>query len=177
MSRNGDCIWKYRTKSLPGEGRIGKRPRLLRAGGTDCFSIMCSRLIRESISISWSAKAGQPYPATRIEPKLRSLDPRAPHEHLEDLAGSEEVVKIQISTFLRVIQCSCRTQKRRAFAGYSSSSSFSASTSFARERYQSGWFVGSIDHSFFDHKTAYQRPRTRTTTTRTIRGAEESGAG
>ena len=48
---------------------------------------------------------------------------RPPHEHLEDLAGSEEVVKIQISTFLRVIQCSCRTQKSRGFPGYSSSSS------------------------------------------------------
>src|SRR5271165_4895179 len=32
--------------------------------------------------------------------------------------------------------------------------------------------VGSIDYGFFDHKTAYQRPRTRTTTrTRTIRGS------
>src|SRR5271166_6110555 len=32
--------------------------------------------------------------------------------------------------------------------------------------------VGSIDYGFFDHKTAYQRPRTRTTTrTRTIREA------
>jgi hypothetical protein len=38
---------------------------------------------------------------------------------------------------------------------------------FAREQYHP---VGSIDYGFFDHKTAYQRPRTRTTTrTRTIR--------
>jgi hypothetical protein len=37
---------------------------------------------------------------------------------------------------------------------------------FAREQYHP---VGSIDYGFFDHKTAYQRPRTRTTTrTRTI---------
>src|SRR5271165_3939655 len=40
---------------------------------------------------------------------------------------------------------------------------------FARERYHP---VGSIDYGLFDHKAAYQRPRTRTTT-RTIRGAEE----
>ena len=30
---------------------------------------------------------------------------------------------------------------------------------FAREQYHP---VGSIDYGFFDHKTAYQRPRTRT---------------
>src|SRR5271165_1639012 len=35
---------------------------------------------------------------------------------------------------------------------------------FAREWYHP---VGSIDYGFFDHRTAYQRPRTRTTT-RTI---------
>ena len=50
------------------------------------------------------------------------------------------------------------------------SSSFSSSTSLQASGINP---VGSIDYGFFDHKTAYQRPRTRTTT-RTIREAEGS---
>ena len=54
----------------------------------------------------------------------------------------------------------------------SSSSSFSSSTSLHASGVNP---VGSIDYGFFDHKTAYRRPRTRTTTSpRTIREAEGS---
>ena len=58
----------------------------------------------------------------------------------------------------------------------STSSSFSlSSTSLHARRYHP---VGSIDYGFFDHKTAYQRPKDENdvTRTRTIReaGEEES---
>jgi hypothetical protein len=60
-----------------------------------------------------------------IEP-LPSLRPRRPpHEHLEDLAGGEEVVKTQILKLLHVICGGVHVAPKKApgFLGYSSSSS------------------------------------------------------
>ena len=74
MSRNGDCIWKCQTKNLRGAKPIGSRRKRLRADGTDCFSITFSRRMRESISISWSAKAEQKFRDIRIEGESRSQD-------------------------------------------------------------------------------------------------------